>query len=79
MIYSPLLAKYAKQYFPAPVVTCVHILRKHVVVSVRSNLPQKSSTVLSEQKFRLPPPPPPPAEIKNSWMRPCNVHTFVCN
>ena len=36
-----LFASARKAVFPAPVVTCVHILRKHVVVSVRSNLPQK--------------------------------------
>ena len=79
MICSPLLAKYAKQYFPAPVVTCVHILRKHVVVSVRSNLPQKKFNSPFWTKVSTPPSPPPPAEIKNSWMRPCNVHTFVCD
>ena len=39
-------------------------IKKHVVVSVRSNLPQKSLTVLSEPKFG----PPPPIPIKNSWI-----------
>ena len=39
-------------------------IKKHVVVSVRSNLPQKSLTVLSEPKFG----PPPPTPIKNSWI-----------
>ena len=38
-------------------------IEKHVVVSVRSNLPLKISTVLSEPKVGPPPPPP----IKNSW------------
>ena len=40
-------------------------IEKHVAVSVRNNLPLKSSTVLSEPKFGSPPPP-----IKNSWIRP---------
>ena len=39
-------------------------IEKHVAVSVRNNLPLKSSTVLSEPKFGSPPP------IKNSWIRP---------
>ena len=46
-------------------------VEKHVVVSVRSNLPQKSSTVLSEPKFRHPPPAPASCpNQKNSWIRP---------
>ena len=46
-------------------------LEKHVAVCVRSNLPQKSSTVLCEPKFG-PSPPPPHPPIKNFWIRPCN-------
>ena len=39
--------------FPMPMTTGVQI-SQNVVVSVRSNLPQKSSTVLSEPKFGPP-------------------------
>ena len=54
MICSPLLAK---QYFSRQKATGVHRISKgYMVVSVRSNLPQKSSTVLSEPKLDPPPP-----------------------
>ena len=46
-------------------------IEKHVTVSVKCDLPQKSSTVLSEPKFG-PPPPPTPTPIKNSWIHPCS-------
>ena len=48
-----LFASVWKVVFPAPKVTGVQI-EKHVVVSVSSNLPEKSSTVLSEPKFGPP-------------------------
>lgn len=51
----------SKAVFSAPMVTCVHGLRNTCWVFVRSNLPQTSSTFLSEPKFGTPPPP-----IKNS-------------
>ena len=38
-------------------------IEKHVVFSVRSNLPSKCSTVLSEPKFG----PPPPPKSKMTW------------
>ena len=46
-------------------------IEKHVVVSVRSDLPQKSSTVLSEPKIGPP--------IKYSWIRPCCAHLMPEN
>ena len=44
---------YRKAVFPALTATGVQI-EKHVIVSGSSNLPQKSSTVLSEPKFGSP-------------------------
>ena len=49
--FYDLFASARKAVFPAPMATGVHRSKKHVVASVRSNLPQKSSTVLSEPKF----------------------------
>ena len=60
-----LFASVRKAVFPAPTVTGVQI-EKHVVVSVSSNLPPKSTTVLSEPKFG-----PHSPQYKNSWIRPC--------
>jgi len=45
-----LFASALKAVFPTPAVPGVHRL-KHMVISVRSNLPHKSSTVLSGPKF----------------------------
>ena len=41
-----------------------------MLVSMRSNLPQKISKVLSEPKFG-------PAPFKNSWIRPCLRYLVV--
>ena len=65
-----LFASVRKAVFSATTVTSVQI-EKHMVVSVSSNLPPKSSTVLSEPKLDpTPPTTPPTPPIKNSWIRP---------
>ena len=47
----------SKAVFSAPTVTCVHGLRNTCWVFVRINLPQTSSTFISEPNFWTPPPP----------------------
>ena len=64
MICSPLLAKYAKQYFPRqwwPAFTYWGSTWSSLWEVICH---KKSSTVLSEQKFRPHPPPPPPLPPK---------------
>ena len=71
-----------KAVFPASTATGFHRLRKTWSslpsqglvgggVGEKSNLPQKSSTVLSEPKFG-----PPPTPMKNSWISPCKDVTL---
>ena len=72
-----LFASACKAVFPAPTATGFHRLRTSSCLCPlsdqwegvwgKSNLPQKSSTVLSEPKFGPPPTPP----MKNSWISPC--------